>query len=222
MTETNSCVKKDALIDYLYGEADADARTRVDAHLRSCVQCADEIRELKDVRGTLEAWDPPEAELGFRVVTDAHPVPAPVSLWGRLRRPAWGVAAAAVLVLATGWAITKPVLEIEQGEMVLRIGWRDTAPDAAAQHDVAPASRVDRPTLSADRRQPLRGTPVGAAVAADDDDELLSRARQLLLDEAQRRAEWSALERAVGDFQGTGAEPARQRLVDSLLRVSAR
>ena len=87
MTETNNCVEKDALIDYLYGEVDAHARTRVDAHLRICEQCADEIRELKEVRGTLDAWAPPEVELGFRVVSDADPMPAPVSLWGRLRRP---------------------------------------------------------------------------------------------------------------------------------------
>ena len=33
MTETNSCVEKDALIDYLYGEADLGAWTRVEAHL---------------------------------------------------------------------------------------------------------------------------------------------------------------------------------------------
>ena len=54
MTETSSCVEKNALIDYLYGEVDADARTRVEAHLRSCELCADEVRELTDVRGTLE------------------------------------------------------------------------------------------------------------------------------------------------------------------------
>ena len=98
MTETNSCVEKDALIDYLYGEVDADARTRVEAHLRGCEQCADEVRELTNVRGTLETWGPPEAELGFRVVSGARPEPAPVSFFGRLRHPpAWGLAAAAVL-----------------------------------------------------------------------------------------------------------------------------
>ena len=242
MTETNSCVEKDALIDYLYGEADQDARTRVEAHLRGCEQCADEVRELTNVRGTLETWAPPEAELGFRVVSGARPEPAPVSFFGRLRHPpAWGLAAAAVLVLAAAAAITKPELEIERGEMVLRIGWSDTASDPATQPGSEPASRSDQATLAAEprqQRQPLRDTvPVqrganvvrglGAAAAATADDAWLLRSvRQLLLEEAlivdRRQADLSELQRAVGEFEGTGAERARQRLVDYMQRVSAR
>ena len=212
MTKTNSCVEKDALIDYLYGEADANARARMDAHLRRCAQCADEIRELKDVRGTLEAWVPPEAELGFRVVSDAPSAPAPVSFWGRFqRRPAWGLAAAAVLVLAVAAAITKPELEIGRGEMVLRLGWSDTASDAATRPGAEPASRSDQVPLAAEPRQPLqplRGTAVAVgpgsratapvqrgvdvfrglgaaagAAAAVDDEWLLRSTRQLLLEE---------------------------------------
>ena len=242
MTETNSCVEKDALIDYLYGEADQDARTRVEAHLRGCEQCADEVRELTNVRGTLETWAPPEAELGFRVVSGARPEPAPVSFFGRLRHPpAWGLAAAAVLVLAAAAAITKPELEIGRGEMVLRIGWIDTASDPATQPGSEPASRSDQATLAAEprqQRQPLRDTvPVqrganvvrglGAAAAATADDAWLLRSvRQLLLEEAlivdRRQADLSELQRAVGEFEGTGAERARQRLVDYMQRVSAR
>ncbi len=256
MTKTNSCVEKDALIDYLYGEADANARARMDAHLRSCAQCADEIRELKDVRGTLEAWVPPEAELGFRVVSDAPSAPAPVSFWGRFqRRPAWGLAAAAVLVLAAAAAITKPELEIGRGEMVLRLGWSDTASDATTHPGAEPASRSDQVPLAAEPRQrlqPLRGTAVAvgpgsratapvqrgvdvfrglgaaaaAAAAAGNDEWLLRSTRQLLLEEEriadQRQADLSELQRAIGEFEVTGAEQARQQLLDVLRRVSAR
>ena len=116
MTETNSCVEKGALIDYLYGEADAEARARVEAHLRTCVQCADEVSGLKDVRGNLEAWVPPQAELGFRLVSDAEPEPVTISVWSRLRRPpVWGLATAAAVVLAAAVAITKPELEMGGG-----------------------------------------------------------------------------------------------------------
>ena len=249
MTETNSCVEKDALIDYLYGEVDADARTRVEAHLRSCEPCADEVRELTDVRGTLEAWAPPAAGLGFRVVSDAHSESAPVSFWGRLRHPpAWGLAAAAVLVLAAGAAITRPEFEIGSGEMVLRLGWSDTASDVVTQPEAEPASRSDQATLAAEPRQqlqPLRGTagavgqrsgasvPVqrgadvfGGLNAAANDERLLRSTRQLLFEKQriadQRQADLSELQRALGEFDRTRAEPARQQLLEVLRRVSAR
>ena len=249
MTKTNSCVEKDALIDYLYGEADTDARTRVEAHLRSCAQCTDVVTGLKDVRGTLEAWAPPEAELGFRVVSDAHPAPAPVSFWGRLRRPpAWGLAAAAVLVLAAAAAVAKPELEIGRGEMVLRLGWSDTESDAATQPGVEPAAGSDRAIVAEPRQQPqpLRGTAVaagqrsrdtvpiqggadvslGLGAAAVDDEWLLRSVRQLLREEElianQRQADLGELQRAFGEFEVTGAELAREQLLEYLRRVSAR
>ena len=253
MTETSSCVEKNALIDYLYGEVDADARTRVEAHLRSCEPCADEVRELTDVRGTLEAWAPPAAGLGFRVVSDAHSESAPVSFWGRFRHPpAWGLAAAAVLVLAAGAAITRPEMEIGRGEMVLRFGWSDTASDVVTQPEAEPASRSDQATLAAEPRQqlqPLRGTGVAvgqrsranvpvqrgadvvgglnaATAAAANDERLLRSTRQLLFEEQriadQRQADLSELQRAFGEFDRTRAEPARQQLLEVLRRVSAR
>ena len=252
MTETSSCVEKNALIDYLYGEVDADARTRVEAHLRSCEPCADEVRELTDVRGRLEAWAPPAVGLGFRVVSDAHSESAPVSFWGRLRHPpAWGLAAA-VLVLAAGAAITRPEMEIGRGEMVLRFGWSDTASDVVTQPEAEPASRSDQATLAAEPRQqlqPLRGTGVAvgqrsranvpvqrgadvvgglnaATAAAANDERLLRSTRQLLFEEQriadQRQADLSELQRAFGEFDRTRAEPARQQLLEVLRRVSAR
>ena len=242
MIETNSCVEKEALIDYLYGEDDRTARTRVEAHLRGCTQCADEIRGLKDVRGTVEAWVPPEAELGFRLVSDVHPEPAPVSFWDRLRRPAWAVAAALVLVLAAAWGITKPELEIGGGEMVLRIGWSDTGSDAARSPILEPGSRPDPATPGPDPLQqlaPLRyaarrvqrnaDLPVGPSVAVAsvaDDERLLRAVRQLLREEElianERQADLTEVQRAFGEFEVTGAERPRQQLLEYVRRVSAR
>ena len=210
---------------------------------------ADEVRELTDVRGTLEAWAPPAAGLGFRVVSDAHSESAPVSFWGRLRHPpAWGLAAAAVLVLAAGAAITRPELEIGRGEKVLRLGWSDTASDVVTQPEAEPASRSDQATLAAEPRQqlqPLRGTAVavgqrsgasvpvqrgadvfGGQTAAANDERLLRSTRQLLFEKQriadQRQADLSELQRAFGEFDRTRAEPARQQLLEVLRRVSAR
>ncbi len=248
MTETNSCVEKGALIDYLYGEADAEARARVEAHLRVCVQCADEVSGLKDVRGNLEAWVPPQAELGFRMVSDAKPEPVTMSVWSRLRRPpVWGLTTAAAVVLVAAATITKPELEIGRGGMVLRIGWSDTEPEATTQPEAA--SRVDPPTRGAEPPepvQPLRGTPVavgrqsrdtvplqpgaevilGPGVTAADDESLLRAVGQLLREEERianrRQADLTEIQRAFGEFEVTGADRPRQQLLDYLRRVSAR
>ncbi|HJN43562.1 MAG: hypothetical protein CL477_12690 [Acidobacteria bacterium] len=233
MTETNSCVEKGALIDYLYGEADAEARARVEAHLRTCVQCADEVSGLKDVRGNLEAWVPPQAELGFRLVSDAEPEPVTISVWSRLRRPpVWGLATAAAVVLAAAVAITKPELEIGGGEMVLRIGWSDAGSDAATQPEAT--SQVDPPMRGAELPQPvqpLRSTPVAAGrqspdVTAAADESLLRAVDQRLREEElianQRQADLTEIQRAFGEFEVTGADRPRQQLLDYLRRVSAR
>ena len=264
MTETNSCVEKDALIDYLYGEADAEARIHVEAHVRGCAQCADEVRGLRDVRGMLEAWIPPDAELGFRVDSDAHAEPVTVSFWGRLRRPpVWGLAAAAVLVMAA--AIVKPELEIGRGEMVLRVGWSETGSEAATEPDVARALQSDLAPLGAEQRQEIesqRGTSVaagprsrdilpvrggadvslGPGAVAVEDEWLLRTVRQLIRESEQRQefaldarvqqveqviadqrqADLAEMERAFSEFEVTGAEVARQQLLDALRRVSER
>ena len=157
MSEKSSCIEKEALVDYLYGECDADARRGVDAHLRSCARCAGEIESLRGVRRTIEAWEPPGADLGFRVVADADRPPARIR-W----RPAWALAAAAVLAVAAA-LIVRPEVQVRSGEMVLRIGWSDGGAAAPAEAG-APPSEPDSARPSAAEPPPgptLRGTPAG-------------------------------------------------------------
>ncbi|HIE92611.1 MAG TPA: zf-HC2 domain-containing protein [Acidobacteria bacterium] len=171
----NSCIEQEALVEYLYGEADDQTRQRIETHARGCAQCADEIGELREVRGTLETWSPPPAALGFRVVAatdedeaDLGTSLAAVSRWGRLRRmPAWGLAAAAVLVLATAAVIARPEVQIGQGGMVVRIGWIDamtspaqTVADAPSGQELAASGTATDDDPRRDP-QPVRGTPVG-------------------------------------------------------------
>jgi hypothetical protein len=178
MTE-NSCIEQDVLVDYLYGEADADTRLRVEAHARGCAQCADEIGGLREVRDTLETWSPPPAALGFRAVSDTGEHKASVAPltsrfgWTRLRRvPAWGLAAAVAMVLATAATIAKPEVQFTQGGMVVRIGWTDTmTTPAPVGADSSPEPEL---LVSADEprrdQQPVRGTPVGTGGGASDRD----------------------------------------------------
>jgi len=74
-------------MDLLYGEADAAARARVEAHLAGCAPCREEMGELRAVRRDLGAWRLPAARPSF--------TPRGVVL------PRW-LAAAAVLLLGLG------------------------------------------------------------------------------------------------------------------------
>jgi len=235
MTETKSCVEKSALLDYLYGEADAEARARVEAHLRVCAACADEVRELTEVRGTLGAWVPPEIELGFRVVTDAEAAPARVSGWSLLRRPpAWGLAAAAVLVLVTVAAIARPEIQFGRDGMVVSVGWRDFGGDAAAQPDAATRALAVQPRSEDEPMQntpTVRGTPVASGTGANeglagpgsivppmasggaaDADAWLQRVRQLIRESEQRQAR--ALAEQIQQVEQQNANRRRADLVE--------
>lgn len=47
------------LMDVLYGEADPDVRTRVEAHLAQCPACREELAALRGLRRDLAAWQQP-------------------------------------------------------------------------------------------------------------------------------------------------------------------
>lgn len=76
MNETHWCEDKDTLVDYLYGELDADSRRVFEGHLRTCVPCAMEIEGLQRVRTELADWLPPQVELGFTIARPDHPMPS--------------------------------------------------------------------------------------------------------------------------------------------------
>jgi hypothetical protein len=48
-------------VDVLYGEADVEARARLEAHLRSCAACREEMSGLAGLRRDLRAWRRPAA-----------------------------------------------------------------------------------------------------------------------------------------------------------------
>jgi hypothetical protein len=74
-------------MELLYGEADADVRARVEAHLAGCAACREEMASLGRLRRDLRAWQLEERP--------------PVSVRASFLRPAW-VALAAGLVLGIG------------------------------------------------------------------------------------------------------------------------
>ena len=200
MSEKSTCIGKEALVDHLYGESDADARRRVDAHLRSCVRCADEMRSLTEVRRTIGAWEPPDADLGFRVVADQDRPARARPRW----RPAWALAAAALLAATASALIVRPEIELRSGERVLRIGWSGGGAVAPAG-DGRSEPDAGRPSAAEPLPGPtLRGTPAGLRAGGgtvpapgprigDDpdpmtgDDVLLQQLRELIRDDAAAR-----------------------------------
>ncbi len=119
MTNPFDCNDKTQLVAYLYGEIGEADRDAVEAHLADCQACTDEVASLESVRVGLTSWQPPDANLGFRIVRDAVPV---TPAWWRAH--AWAPAAlAAGLVLAVGAAMANVEVQVANGGITLRAGW---------------------------------------------------------------------------------------------------
>lgn len=125
---------KELLVGYLYDELTPSEHDEFHHHLGVCRECRDEVEELRGTRAHLASWRPPEPDLGFELVRRPAAAAAPVlSRWPM--SPVWGLAAAAVLVLAAASAIAN--LEVRAGRdgVVVRTGWNrgpDTSEASAA------------------------------------------------------------------------------------------
>jgi hypothetical protein len=126
---------KEQLIGYIYGELTPAQQALFEAHAAVCVECRQEVLALRDVRGHLANWAPPETLLAFRVVRGAAPPSRSVTRYV----PAWGLAAAASLLLLAGAAALANLdVRYDAQGLVVRTGWA-TAP---AQGPAAPEPRT--------------------------------------------------------------------------------
>jgi len=190
---------KELLVEYLYDDMDAAGRRAIEAHLASCVACRDEVGALRSTRRVLAAWAPPERQLGFQIVSGATPPP-------RASRvhvfPMWGLAAAAVLVLAAAAAIANIEVRYGTDGMTVGTGW-GRAPIAAAPQPaegvaapaVTPAEwaasieTIDRRLRELEASRPqARGVVTQAASGPRvSDADVLRRVRELLADSETRQ-----------------------------------
>ena len=116
------------LIDYLYGELAPDERHKFDLHLKSCADCRREIDGMRATRTTLQSWAPPEPDLSFEVVRAPQRGESRASQRDRSRKwwglsPAWGLAAAAMLVGAVSAAVANVEVTIGGGGLTVKSGW---------------------------------------------------------------------------------------------------
>jgi hypothetical protein len=144
---------------------------------------------LRATRGQIASWTPPEPDFGFRIVRGAAAAPpAP-----RFRiAPAWGLAAAAVLVMAMAAAIANVEVRYGGDGLVVRTGWNRGGEAASAAVQVAGGSArtpVDWSAQAAalDRRlsdletAARAGSPVQMAAAPGvSDADVLRRVREML------------------------------------------
>jgi len=214
------------LLDYLYGELPASERDAFERHLHDCVECRAELAELGGTRLALASWSPPDSELGFKVVRAADPEPR------RSRyqfRPAWGLAAAAVLVLAVAAAIANVEVRYDSNGFAVRTGWAGgergpTGAAAPAAVTAAAASeqwQADLRLLDARLQQleqagertvraadvPDGDVPGNAPAARMSDAELLRAVRGIIAESERRQQRELALRvtQVIRDFDATRA-----------------
>ncbi|HLA77336.1 MAG TPA: hypothetical protein VJU18_07145 [Vicinamibacteria bacterium] len=167
-----------AMLDVLYGEADALTERNLRSHQEGCASCRAEFAALRGVRRSLGAWT------------------LPARLQPRLeRRPAWRplLAAAAGLLLALGASLglSGSELGFRNGTLAFRLGrGQDLERLLAAQED---RHRREMEELRAALLHPA-AQPVGS------DREEVLRAVRRLVDDSQRRQS-RVLETRLADFQ---------------------
>ena len=241
MSQTLICGDPGALVAYLYDECDADERRAIGAHVLVCDGCAEELASLGATRTQLAAWRPPDAQLGFRVVSEA---PFRRSRWWKQPLPAWAQAAAAALIFGAGVTLgalrgTAPraATESQARSAQARTAQTNTvqvntaAPVAAS---VAAVSQKDLSALEQRLRADMSQTrnTSGPVAAGTDDAQLLERVRAMIQDseqrqqrelalrtaevvrdfDAQRRVDLARIERTLGQMDGTtGVEVEQQR-----------
>ena len=199
MTE-NVHVVGERLIAYLYDEADAGERALIDAHLRVCAVCAEELAGLGATRTHLAEWAPPDVALGFQISTPitADEVPATATVlrparWWQQPTPAWAQIAAASLIFAAGLSLgqwrTPDTGTVAPPSQVVT-----TSPQSAAQAvttsapaGVASVQMADLAREVAQLRQQvaaLASTPSvsTARTASASEADVLARVRELIAD----------------------------------------
>ena len=241
-----SGLDNDALVAYVYGECEPQDLERVEAHLAACGRCAAEVEAFGSVRGSLQTWDVPRASSGIRVVSERDALRGP--WWSFALRPAWGLAAAAGLVLGVGLALGGVEMRILDGGFIVQVGspaqpGEEEAPAAAAA-EAAPGLaisgvpsgagapwRVDLAQLESELRRDLASEQ--ASLPPPEPEVLLEQVRGLIsqseLRQQQERALWLTefaqeldMQRRADQQQFQQELGALEGFADYLVRVSQR
>lgn len=217
MSMCNDTVRE-SLVGYLYGELAPGEQRAFAAHLEACAACRVEVAELRSVRDDLLAWAPPECRELPSSWADA-PVLA-VTPMARLRgwMPAFGLAAAAMLVLAVSAAIANVEIRYDANGLAIRTGRapESPAPASAQALPVAGVNSSSAPGITAGDLAALEARVMQSFTAANtrmsaqtvaltSDNPQLSREVRRLIEESERRTRQEMANRfleIVADFDG--------------------
>ena len=233
MSETFTCGDHGALVSYLYDECAPNERRAISTHVAICRECAEELTSLGATREQLATWTPPEAQLGFRIVSDnpSSNVLRP-SRWWQKPMPAWAQAAAAALIFATGVTlgalrgVTSPSDRGPAGSVQANATTPAASTTSVTKADLAALEQRLRSELSQGRStsSTVRTSNTSdTAAAGPGDARIIERVRALIQDseqrqqrelalrtaevvrdfDAQRKDDLSRIERTMGQMDGT-------------------
>lgn len=201
---------QDALLDYLYDEGEPAERLKIAKHLQECASCSVAVLELKTVRGMLTEWTPPAAQLGFRIVQDAH-----TSLsashdhraregrswgWGPTTHQGryWAQAAAAAVVFVAGMAVSQLDVDYSDGALTVRSAESGSAGSGSVESGLSRTSTNSRiASIQLPAAEDLVGsglsrtstdgrTAVSGQAVSHDAEQLLQRVRAMI-DQSETR-----------------------------------
>jgi anti-sigma factor RsiW len=213
---------KESIVGYLYGELAPGEQRAFESHLKTCAACRDEVAALGGVRDDLLAWAPPEcrdlpSSWSDAPIVDVTPM-ARVRAW----MPAFGLAAAAMLVLAVSAANANIEIRYDANGLAVRTGRTASDPAGAAPatemasvgsvpgvessatvtpDDLAALERRVMQTFSASNTSRLGAQ----TVALTSDNPQLSRDVRRLIEESERRTREEMANQflaIVGDLEG--------------------
>jgi anti-sigma factor RsiW len=193
---------KERIVSYVYDELDRASRAEVDAHLKTCAECREEIAGLRRVRLDLGKWTPPQPEFGFHIVRDRQPT------WRHWWTPAFGLAAAAVLVLALASAVANVDVSYENGVVHLRTG--------RGHVELADATRKPEPP------RPAAAPVEGVAKTKTDDAQLALASLDRRLRQLESASRTSGMQQAALNSAQQGDDEIMRRVRDLLAQSESK
>jgi hypothetical protein len=141
------CPDQESLVSFLYDEFDGSEaldRRSLTRHVETCERCARILASLGGVRQRLQAWQVPETSpLAFRIASDTgrrHAAGSPYGGWAGWMKPAFPLAAAAVLVLGASVGLARLDVQYDKDGFRVRTGWfHDASPSTPAPGQTAPS-----------------------------------------------------------------------------------